>query len=53
MLLNFRKTLYHKIFVCWPYTALQPAVRPTSHRRMSPIFSHNAGDSCLITDVLF
>ena len=28
--------------------ALQSAVRPTSHRRMGPVFSHNAGDGCLI-----
>ena len=30
-------------------TALQPAIRPTSHRCIGPVSSHNAGDGCLIT----
>ena len=33
--------------------ALQPYVRPTSHGRMGPVFSHNAGDCCLIKNMLF
>ena len=38
-----------------PYslTALQPAIRPTSSRCMSPVFRHNVGDRCLITHMLF
>ena len=32
---------------------LWPAVRPTNHRCMGSVFSHNAGDCCLITNMLF
>ena len=34
-------------------TALQPYLRPTSHRCMGPVFSHSAGDGCIITNMLF
>ena len=45
MLSNFKKTLSHKIFVCWPYSlkALRPTIRPTSYRRMGTVLFHNAG----------
>ena len=32
---------------------LRPYVKPTSNRCMGPVFSHNAGDCCLITNMLF
>ena len=34
-------------------SALQPFVRPTSHRCMGPVISHSAGGGCLITNVIF
>ena len=47
--------LYHKIFICRPYslTALRPAVRPTSCRCMSKRNFLQSGDSFLMTNMLF
>ena len=33
--------------------ALRPYIRPTSHKHMGSVFPHNAGDCCLITNMLF
>ena len=52
MLLNFKKLNTTK-FLYAGLTALRTTVRPTSGRRMGPVFCHNASDHCLITHMLF
>ena len=50
MLSNFKKHCTTR-FLSADLTALRPAIRPTGHSRMGPVFSHNAGDSCLIINM--
>ena len=52
MLSNLKKT-YTTGIQSAGLTALGLVLRPTSTRRMGPVFLHSAGDHCLITHFLF
>ena len=49
MLSNFKKRIPQDFCLL----VLRPAIRPTNHRCMGSVFSRNAGDHCLITNMLF